>query len=269
MSRLKKAVGYVIRTQDYGETSKILKVLTREAGVISLIAKGARRPTSPFGAALEPLTLSEFVYYDRAGLKTLSQASLLRAHPELQRDYDRLTAALRCARFVHRLLEEDHTEERAFELFGELLEALSTEEDVRLYELAFPWKLLARLGVAPQLERCAVCGRELPAAAASGGRGPAFSQDKGGLLCGGCRSPSAPGSAGGGEGAREIPLSPGAARGLAMLLKLPFPKLKRLKLSPEEIALGERLLREFVAHHLRPVADTGGKATARGPRRRA
>ncbi len=243
MSRLKKAVGYVIRTQDYGETSKILKVLTREAGMISLIAKGARRPRSPFGAALEPLCLSEFVYYDRAGLKTLSQASLLRMHEELRRDYDRLTAALRCARFVHRLLEEDHVEERAFELFGELLGALSTEEDVRLYELAFPWKLLARLGVAPQWERCAVCGRDL--SEASGRIG--FSGEKGGLLCGGCRSAS------GSEGEGEVPLAPGTARGLAMLLKLPFPKLHRLRLSPADIRLGERLLREFVAHHLRPM----------------
>lgn len=274
MSRLKKAVGYVIRTQNYGETSKILKVLTREAGVISLIAKGARRPTSPFGAALEPLTLSEFVYYDREGLKTLSQASLLRAYPELQRDYDRLTAALRCARFVHRLLEEDHREEGAFELFGELLEALSTEEDVRLYELAFQWKLMAGLGVAPQWERCAACGRDLSHAS----RGLAFSPEKGGLVCGSCRSSSGfAGSAGQGKGegkgAREIPLSPGTARGLAMLLKLPFPKLKRLRLSEEETALGERLLKGFAAHHLRPVAGLrpGEKepANAAEPRRRA
>ena len=264
MSRLKKAVGYVIRTQDYGETSKILKVLTREAGMISLIAKGARRPNSRFGAALEPLCLSEFVYYDREGLKTLSQASLLKVHEELQRDYDRLTAALRCARFVHRLLEDDHVEERAFELFGELLEALSTEEDVRLYELAFRWKLLARLGVAPQLERCAVCGQDLSAAA----RRMGFSWEKGGLLCEGCRSSSDPGS-GGEREVREVPLAPGTARGLAMLLRFPFPKLRRLKLSEEEVTIGERLLREFVAHHLRPVADTGEKATARGSRRRA
>ena len=74
---------------------------------------------------------------------------------------------------------------------------------------------------------------------------------------------------------REIPLSPGTARGLAMLLQLPFPKLKRLKLSADDVVLGERLLKAFVAHHLRPViglpGDRGEKAqaTARGPRRRA
>ena len=139
--------------------------------------------------------------------------------------------------------------------------ALSTEEDVRLYELAFRWKLLARLGVAPQWERCAVCGQD--PSTASGRMG--FSWEKGGLLCGGCRSAS------GSEGEREVSLAPGTARGLAMLLKLPFPKLRRLRLSEEEVAMGERLLREFVAHHLRPVpgAGTEERATVRGSHRRA
>jgi DNA repair protein RecO (recombination protein O) len=242
MSRLRKAIGYVIRTQDYSETSRILKVLTREVGVISLIAKGARRPDSRFGAALELLTLSEFVYYDREGLKTLSQASLLKPHLELKGDYERLTIALRCARVVYRALEEDHPEERVFKLFEELLRALSQrggreDENLALYELAFTLKLLAQLGWAPQLERCTGC-QERPKRAW-------FSLEQGGLLCERCRS---------GNPAREVALDGEIVRGMAMALRLPLEKLRRLQLSPEAIAVGEQLMGDFLAHHFRPLA---------------
>ena len=49
----------VLRTYPYSETSKIVRLATRDYGVQSAIAKGVRRPRSPFGAALE--TLSEGV----------------------------------------------------------------------------------------------------------------------------------------------------------------------------------------------------------------
>src|SRR5213075_144502 len=49
----------VLRTYRYSETSKIVRLATRDYGVQSAIAKGVLRPRSPFGAALE--TLSEGV----------------------------------------------------------------------------------------------------------------------------------------------------------------------------------------------------------------
>ena len=47
----------VLRTYRYSETSKIVRLATRDYGVQSAIAKGVLRPRSAFGAALE--TLSE------------------------------------------------------------------------------------------------------------------------------------------------------------------------------------------------------------------
>jgi DNA repair protein RecO (recombination protein O) len=245
MSRIKKAVGFVIRSMEYGETSKIISALTREAGVISLIAKGARAE-SRFGAALELLTLTEFVYYHREGLKTLSQATILRTFSELQGDYDRLATALRCARLVGRILEEDHAEERVFALFRSLLEALGREDELEVFELAFQVKLLGCLGWAPQLDRCAICG-ETPNQCW-------FSLEKGGLLCKRCRS---------GDPSGEIPVERGVVRGLYMALQMPLAKVRRLKLSPEVLAAGKGLVEDFVAHHFRPFS-TARRAPRRG-----
>jgi DNA repair protein RecO (recombination protein O) len=46
----------VLSTLRYSETSKIVRLATREQGVQSAIAKGALRPRSRFGAALQFLS---------------------------------------------------------------------------------------------------------------------------------------------------------------------------------------------------------------------
>src|SRR5260370_41103624 len=46
----------VLQTYRYSETSKVVRLATRDLGVQSAIAKGALRPKSRFGAGLEPLS---------------------------------------------------------------------------------------------------------------------------------------------------------------------------------------------------------------------
>lgn len=238
MGRIKKATGFVLKSLNFGESDRIVTILSREAGKLSLIAKGARKLESRFGAALELLNLSEFIYYDREGLKTLSQADIIEPYRKLKGDYERLSCALHCARWMNRLLEDDHKEEQVFMLFGQLLDALTHTHDTNVhYELAFKLKLLAELGLAPTLDRCTVCGKT--------SKRSWFSSEKGGVLCRRCSDSTH----------HKRPIDPGTLRGLSMMLRLPFEKLKRLKLSAEMATLAERLIDEFTAHHLRPPAS--------------
>jgi len=248
VARIRKAVGFVIRSIDFAESDRIVTVFSHEFGKISLLAKGSRKTESRFGAALELLTLSEFVYYHREGLKTLSQADIVEAYSRLKSDYERLVTGLKCARWVNRLLEDDHAEEQAFTLFQQLLDALTQEEGpIALYELAFKLKLLAGLGLTPTLDRCAVCGK-VP-------KRSWFSLEKGGTLCERCRDP---------YGTRELPLDPGTARALFTLLRFPFPKLRRLRLTEKVAAFGEQLIDGFTAHHLRPLTNAARRPPRRG-----
>src|SRR2546427_6788792 len=56
------------------ETSKVVRLATRELGVQSAIAKGALRPQSPFGAALELLSegVAQLYHRDSRELQTLA-----------------------------------------------------------------------------------------------------------------------------------------------------------------------------------------------------
>src|SRR5258706_10791156 len=66
--------GYVLHSYPYRESSLILQVWTEKHGRLGMVAKGARRPTSPSRAVLvafQPLSLS---WFGRGALRTLKSA---------------------------------------------------------------------------------------------------------------------------------------------------------------------------------------------------
>src|SRR5215204_6429821 len=72
----------VLSSLRYSETSKIVRLATREFGVQSVIAKGALRPKSRFGAALQLLSEGEaqFVLKENRELHLLTTFDLRRLH---------------------------------------------------------------------------------------------------------------------------------------------------------------------------------------------
>lgn len=238
---IEKAQGFVIRALDYQESGRIVVLLSSRLGKISLLAKGARRPESRFGAALDLLNLIEVVFYQGKGLKLLREATIIEHYSHLKRDYERLEAALKAARMLGRLLRQGQGEGRIFGLFKELLQELNKEIkrdkiELKLLQLGFKLKLIDLLGFGPELERCTSCRRPL-----SEGERAWFSSQVGGLVCSDCKDPHD----------REIP--PPLLNGWRMILRLPLGKLPRLVLPEELISQGGELLDEFISYHLQPI----------------
>ena len=174
----------VLQAFAYGETSKILRLLTRTHGVQSVIAKGALRPRSRFGGILEPFTEGTASFYHRESreLHTLSGFELQRSQQALGRDLLRFGGASLIAEIVIRTASE----EPAPELFDAVRDALhrirEAEPDVlESVLLAQAWSIVALLGFAPVLDECVSCGRDLdPAEDAS------FDYAAGGVRCSDC-----------------------------------------------------------------------------------
>ncbi|HEV8043902.1 MAG TPA: DNA repair protein RecO, partial [Rubrobacter sp.] len=119
-----KSKGIVLRSIRYSEADRILDLYTRDAGLVSAIAKGIRRTRSRFGARLEPLSCVDFIAYHGRTLDTVTQAETLRSFHGVREDL---------ARF-------------------ETIEA------------ALGIKLSILAGYAPQLDVCLVCGTDLDVA---------------------------------------------------------------------------------------------------------
>jgi DNA repair protein RecO (recombination protein O) len=180
-----KALGIVLRTTDWSETSRIATLWTREFGRVRVLAKGGRRLRSAFESALDLLNVCDIVFLRKStgSLDLLTEARVARRFPRLRSDL----TALYSAYYVAELLAdwtEDYDPHPA--LFDEALSALrdlGTEGGgepgprVMRFELIF----LRELGYGPALQTCAGCGGPI------GESGLAFSAAAGGVLCGKCQ----------------------------------------------------------------------------------
>jgi DNA repair protein RecO (recombination protein O) len=146
----------VLRSLDYGETSQIVTLFTREKGKIGVMAKGARRPTSSFGATLQPMAYTQVVFYYKPtrALQTLSESSHVESFYALRRDLRSITVGLRIVELVDSLMEEEDAHPGVFALLVRALRRLDTAE-VRETNL-WPYvqlQLAQKLGVAPAVDR--------------------------------------------------------------------------------------------------------------------
>src|SRR5207249_504710 len=85
----------VLRTYRYSETSKIVRLATRDLGIQSAIAKGALRPKSRFGAGLELLSegVAQLYFSEARELHTLGAFDLVNLRRELAGDVGRFAGA--------------------------------------------------------------------------------------------------------------------------------------------------------------------------------
>jgi DNA repair protein RecO (recombination protein O) len=167
----------------YGETSKIVRLLTPELGVQSAIAKGALRPKSRVGATLQVLSEGTAQLFVKQGreLQTLAEFDVTTMRHDLARDVARFAAAAALCELVMRSAPaEAHPE--IFQLVVAHLDqfAVVPRERLAAAALAALWTTVGALGFAPVLDRCAKCGAELP----DGKIG--FSVIDGGFLCRRC-----------------------------------------------------------------------------------
>ncbi|MGE0553322.1 MAG: DNA repair protein RecO [Gemmatimonadales bacterium] len=224
----------VLSTVAYGETSKIARLATRALGVVSVIAKGARRPKSRFGAALQALSegAASIIPARSSDLHTLATFDVERVHSGLAAPVDRFAAAsvlgelmLRCA--------PHHGPPETYDFFRHALDVLEAvpSDAVGVIGLRTVWGLVGQLGYTPRLEHCVRDGLAVPL-----DRPAAFSAALGGVLCGGCA-----------RGLDTTRLEPADRSDLATLVAgdADLPDL-----DDRYLAAHRRLVDRYVRHHL-------------------
>ena len=219
----------VLQSFPYGETSRIVRLLTRSAGVHSAIAKGALRPRSRY-AMMEPFAEGAATLYirDTRDLQTLGGFDLTRSRQGLGRDLLRFGGASLIAELVLRTASEEANPDLYDAVAAGLDRLLGVApENLEVSVLAVTWHLIAQLGFTPELDCCIVCGSAIdPASDAM------FDYAAGGLRCDGCAA---------GLPGRRIP-----ARARAALLEFSSGR-------PAAVGVTEghwRLLTRYLEHHI-------------------
>lgn len=146
-----RTAGFVLRTRPLTETSLIVHWLTRDFGRISTVAKGARRPKSPFAGKLDLFYLADlsFIPSRRSDLHTLCEVAVRDFHPALRRDLGRFQQACYFAQLLEQSTETGTPLPALFNLFAEALAAVADSRAAAMAIYAFEAKLLSELGLTP------------------------------------------------------------------------------------------------------------------------
>ncbi|HHY85530.1 MAG TPA: DNA repair protein RecO [Verrucomicrobia bacterium] len=152
---IERAQGVILRTRPLTDTSLIVHWLTQEQGRISTVAKGARRPKSPFRGKLDLFYEAEFSFNRsrRSDLHTLHEVSLRETHESLRRDLAGLRQASYCAALIEQTTETETPIPEILQLFLEFLESLPASGVLARNIFAFEIKLLRLLGLEPSPEK--------------------------------------------------------------------------------------------------------------------
>ena len=81
---LYKWEGIVLKVRAYGESNKIITLLTREAGKVATMARGAKKPSSRLASVTQPFTYGVFMVQHHTGMGTLQQGEHLNSMRHMQ-----------------------------------------------------------------------------------------------------------------------------------------------------------------------------------------
>ena len=97
-----KTEAIVLSAMKFRDTSKIVRLYTREFGKVSVVAKGARDAKSKFRSALQPMSHVSAVIYknDNRELQLLSQCDSITSFHHLTEDMEKMCAALSALELV-------------------------------------------------------------------------------------------------------------------------------------------------------------------------
>ena len=224
----------ILSTLRYSETSKIVRLATRDHAVQSANAKGALRPRSRFGASLQPHCdgVAHLILSERRELHILTAFDLVRLRVSLAGHVARYATAAVLAELMLRFAPAaPHPE--SFDVLQQGLNRLETTAASELAPVALQavWALVGALGFAPALGACVQDGTPVPA---SGGL--LFGTAEGGALCAGCA-----------RGRDVVRLPETARQALAALVD---PSAAPPVLEARHAAAHRRLVARYIRHHL-------------------
>jgi len=146
----------ILKSYKFRNTSKIIHIMSSASERISLVAKGARRTKSQFAGNIEPLNLTQLVYYIKPGksLGTLKEANIKNGYQYLKKDLYRLNIGWSLI-WVGRKIPSPMNG-----LFGLEKRSLSFldrgfKEEVLVYFFLSLFKLQ---GIPPEINKCITCG---------------------------------------------------------------------------------------------------------------
>lgn len=132
--------GIILKRKDFGEADRVLTVLTKQLGKISIIAKGVRRITSRRGGNIEVLNRVKLHLFKSRNYN-LTEAESIETYPQIKSNLILSTSAFHVLELVDRMVASDQQNFQVYLLITAILELLE-HNPRQIFIRAFEVKLL-------------------------------------------------------------------------------------------------------------------------------
>ena len=229
----------ILKKRDVNETDRLYTFFTREAGKVTAIARGVRKPEAKLAGQLETLMLGGVIVAKGKGKGNVTGAIAEENFSELRSDETLLPMAMEAAGMLERILGEGEADEEMFRLVTSLLFALEACAEKRDYDRArlllegFFFHLLSMLGYRIEAGRCAGGGEALVR-----GERHSLSPEIGGIVCEMHR------------GSRSMAVSEDGVKLLRLFLANPYESLGKIRVGDAGLAELEAMRKFFIQYIL-------------------
>lgn len=155
---IEKYEGIVLSEVDYKENSKIINILTKEKGIIGVVARGTKQIKNNLSGVTSKLTYGYFhMRYKENGLGTLIEVDVIDKFKNIRKSIDLTSYSLYLLELAYKGYKHDPNS-KIYELLIASLKKIDELYDYKVITMIFELKLLEYLGIMPVIDSCVSCG---------------------------------------------------------------------------------------------------------------
>ncbi|WP_018931599.1 DNA repair protein RecO [Gracilibacillus lacisalsi] len=173
-----KVEGFILKTQDYGETHKIVTILTPTLGKVGAIARGAKKTKSRMAAITQPFIHGSFLIQPGSSLATIQQGEVITSFRKIREDIFKTAYTSYLAELTDKLVDAKKYNPFIYKQLLHTIERIDDDKDPEILTMIYEWKMYKEAGFAPVVTQCVSCGNPQDL--------KVFSISNGGLLCRNC-----------------------------------------------------------------------------------
>lgn len=139
----------VLSRKNYGEADRILIILSKHFGKLSLLCKGIRKIKSKKRGHLEIFSKIKFSAVTGKGFDIMTEAETLNDFEGVRVNLNKISLAYYFCEVINKITHEDGRQSTVYNLLSKALEELEQEIELKKLRLNFIYDLLANMGYWP------------------------------------------------------------------------------------------------------------------------
>ena len=173
-----KTEGIVIGETNYSESSKILKVFTKDYGLISVMSKGCRNIKNKLRGISSKLSYANYqISYKKDGISTLVDGDIINTYKNIILDINNISYTAYILDLTEQVYKHSYSD-KIYSILISILNKINDGYDPVVLTYIYEIKLLEFLGIRPNVDGCSICG--------SSKNSVTISVSDGGYICNNC-----------------------------------------------------------------------------------